>query len=154
MNMALSISLIRMDRRLLAIVIGAFGSLIYMGGLKAEMRDPFISIIDTEKQKVVEQKAIDLSNVSLNGIIWNKARAVAIINEELVMAGDTWRDFSVEKIEKQSVTLRSGAKTYTLSLEDMQAPQEAEKPSRGLELSLPGLDIPGETGSDYDEEGE
>lgn len=111
------------------------------GNAIAELRDPFISIIELEKQKLVEQKAIDLSNVTLKGILWNEAKRVAIINDELLMPGDAWRDFRIEKIEKDSIIISSEGKDYTLSLGEGVSPDKKEEPVKETnQLSLPGND--------------
>lgn len=120
----------------MAIATAAYGS--YAATAHAELRDPFISIMDLEKKQIVEQKAMDLSNAALKGIIWNNALAVAVINEELVMAGDTWRDFKVEKVEKESVVLSIEGKEYTLSLDDGKFADKKEAPApENHQLSLP-----------------
>ena len=112
-----------------------------VGKAIAELRDPFISIIELEKQKLVEQKVIDLSNVILKGILWNEAKRVAIINDELVMPGDTWRDFRIEKIEKDSIIISSEGKEYTLSLGEGAPPDKKEEPVKETnQLSLPDND--------------
>ena len=118
------------------IAMAAYG--MYVTTSAAELRDPFISIMDLEKKQIVEQKTIDLSNVALKGIIWNDALAVAVINEELIMAGDTWRDFKVEKIEKDSVLLSIEGKEYTLSLGEGESPDKtAASVPQTHQLSLP-----------------
>ena len=83
--------------------------------LRAEEKDPFASIVDLQEEVAVRQK-LDLSNVVLKGIIYSSSRSVAIINEELVMAGDTWLGYKVERIDKDNVTLSDGEKSYQLSL--------------------------------------
>ncbi len=93
--------------------------IIYSSHLYAEERDPFISIIDLqiESQKFAAKK-IDLSKVVLKGIIWNDSRAVAIIDDELVMAGDEWKGLKVERIDKDSVTLSDEIKSYKFFIEE------------------------------------
>lgn len=83
--------------------------------LRAEEKDPFASIVDLQEEAAVRQK-LDLSNVVLKGIIYSSSKSVAIINEELVMAGDNWAGYKVERIDKDSVTLSDGEKSYQLSL--------------------------------------
>ena len=113
-------------------------------GAWAESRDPFISIIDLEKQKLVEQKVLDLSNVIVNGIIWNESASIAIINDELVMAGDKWRDVIMEKIEKDRVISRSQDKSYTLSIDNTPDAQKEQETVKTSGLSLPQEEAPGE----------
>lgn len=91
--------------------------------LMAAERDPFVSIIDLQAQRATLKK-IDLSQIVLKGIIWNKSQAIAIINDELVMAGDDWQGFKVERIDKDSVTLKDSvsldeqARYYKLFIEE------------------------------------
>lgn len=91
--------------------------------LMAAERDPFVSIIDLQAQRATVKK-IDLSQIVLKGIIWNKSQAIAIINDELVMVGDDWQGFKVERIDKDSVTLKESigldeqAKYYKLFIEE------------------------------------
>lgn len=102
-------------------------------------RDPFISVIDIEKQRQIltGKKTVNLTNVSLKGIIWNTSNSIAIINDELVMAGDNWQEFKVEHIDKDSVTLSSQGNSYKLSTEDVPSPGKEDSPSVVPELPQP-----------------
>lgn len=110
--------------------------------VRGELRDPFVSIIDMEKQKVAEQKIVDLSNVTIKGILWSDRKVIAIIDDKLVMNGDTWRDFVIEKIDKDSLTLRYEDKTYTLPIDRVAAPQKEDQVSKTKSLSLPDEEAP------------
>lgn len=93
------------------------GCIIYPAHLNAEERDPFISIIELQSQKLSAKK-IDVSKVVLKGIIWNDSKAIAIIDDELLMAGDEWKGLKVERIDKDSVTLSDEIKSYKLFVEE------------------------------------
>jgi type II secretory pathway component PulC len=102
-------------RFILCIAIFMVGFFINTFELRAEEKDPFVSIVDLEEESAVRQR-LDLANVVLKGIIWSSSRSVAIINEELVMAGDDWAGYKVERIDKDSVSLSDGEKSYQLFL--------------------------------------
>lgn len=80
-------------------------------------RDPFVSILDQEKQeekqnkllleeeKLNQEKAKRALPVVLNGIIWSDSKAVAIMNDELFGVGDEVEGYKVENIEKDTVIL-------------------------------------------------
>jgi len=122
--------------------------IIYSSHLYAEERDPFISIIDLqiESQKSTAKK-IDLSKVVLKGIIWNDSKAVAIIDDELVMAGDEWKGLKVERIDKDSVTLSDEIKSYKLFIEG--ASLEKEGSVTTAESPLPEGYVPPEGAIPY-----
>lgn len=84
-------------------------------GAQERDRDPFVSILDLQQQKM----KVDLSKVSLKGIIWEAARPVAIINDTLVTVGDEFFGFIVASIDKDKVTLTMGKESYMLAIEDV-----------------------------------
>ena len=84
-----------------------------------EERDPFVSILDLKKQKLTAYKQkMDLSKVILKGIIWNAQQSVAIINDELVMAGDEWQGYKLERIDRGGILLSDGENTYQVSIKE------------------------------------
>lgn len=93
-------------------------SAFYIANLMAQERDPFISMLDLEKQKQKVQiaKKIDVSEFVLKGILWNERQAVAIINDELVMADDAWKGLKITRIDRDSVIVSDGADSYKLSI--------------------------------------
>ncbi len=130
--------------------------------LKAEDKDPFISIIDLQKEKFAAQKS--LKEMTLKGIIWNESKAVAIINDELLMAGDDWEGFKVERIDKDGVTLSDKEGSYKLYVEETGegatgasssgAPAAASTGASEKGFSVPPLeppkDFPGSEGLSFD----
>lgn len=102
--------------------------------LKAQERDPFVSIIDL-RQQIMGGEKIELANVELKGIIGSSERAIAILNDELVSKGDIWRGFKVEEIDKDSVILSDGWKSYKISLkkEEDSVLKKTEEKTEGKE---------------------
>ncbi len=80
-------------------------------------RDPFVSLGDKIR---LSQEANDISTlpypIVLNGIIWTENLPIAILNNEIVQEGETWRDFKVEKIEKNKVILSRGDSKFEIPL--------------------------------------
>ncbi|MEW6075084.1 MAG: hypothetical protein AB1530_02150 [Candidatus Omnitrophota bacterium] len=88
-------------------------------------RDPFVSIIDLAKEEAQRTTKIDLPGVALRGIIYSDAKAVAIVNDELVMAGDNWSGYKVEDIRPDRVIFNDGMRSYELIMQ--QKDLDAEK---------------------------
>lgn len=104
--------------------------LIYFSDLTAQEtgieRDPFVSILDIEKQRILgrelslQRKKKELANISLKGIIWSNLRSVAIINDKPVMPGDEIDGYKITQIDKESVTLNYNRATYTVFIDEFQ----------------------------------
>ena len=84
--------------------------------VEAGQRDPFVSILDQREQaKRSDEDRMEISEVKVSGIIWNEARPIAILNNgDLVTVEDTWKQFRVEGIDKESITLSEAGKSYRL----------------------------------------
>lgn len=80
-------------------------------------RDPFVSIIDLAKEEAKRTTKIDLPGVALRGIIYSDSKAVAIVNDELVMVGDNWSGYKVEAILKDRVVFNDGVRSYELVMQ-------------------------------------
>lgn len=80
-------------------------------------RDPFLSLGDKIR---LSQEANDISTlpypIVLNGIIWTENLPMAILNNEIVQEGEVWRDFKVEKIEKNKVILSQRGSQFEIPL--------------------------------------
>jgi hypothetical protein len=78
-------------------------------------RDPFLSLGDKIK---LSQETKDTSvlpyPIVVNGIIWTEHLPVAIINNEIIQEGEVWRDFKVEKIEKDKIILSRGKSQFEI----------------------------------------
>jgi len=148
------------------------GGLFAQEAPEVKSRDPFVSLLDQEKQNA--QKRVsrhkDLSQFALKGIIWNKNLSVAIINDELFVPGDPCNGLKIEEIASEAVTLTDGTDSFEISLADgeavssdktvtsaeaakgpietgMQQPQMQERPRSFLgggprQPSAPGRNVP------------
>jgi len=85
--------------------------------LPENARDPFVSIIDLAKEEAQRTTKIDLPGVALRGIIYSDTKAVAIVNDELVMAGDNWSGYKVEDIRPDRVIFNDGMRSYELIMQ-------------------------------------
>lgn len=86
-------------------------------GQEKEKHDPFQSIGD--RIKLLERSG-DIAAlpypVIVHGIVWTQDMQLAVINEDIVQVGQQWRDFKVEKIEKDKVILSRGTNTFEIPL--------------------------------------
>lgn len=86
-------------------------------GQEKEKRDPFQSLGD--RTKLLERSgdsAVLPYPVIVHGIVVTRDMQLAVINEDIVQAGQQWRDFKVEKIEKDKVILSRGTNTFEIPL--------------------------------------
>ena len=74
---------------------------------KAWKRNPFVS----------GQKALAMTELTLNGIIWNKTKPKAMIGDALVVKGDTVGVNKVVDIQPDRVILNDGTKDFELKIE-------------------------------------
>ena len=74
---------------------------------KAWERNPFVS----------GQTASTMVGLTLNGIIWNKAKPKAMIGDAIVVKGDTVGANKVVDIQPDRVILNDGTKDFELKLE-------------------------------------
>jgi len=101
----------------ICVMILILNGVVFAVNLRAQERDPFVSPVDLRQQRLAQKATIDLANVVLKGVIWNNRKAVAIINDELVMVGDEWQGFKVERVDTDSVTINDGMNSYRLSVQ-------------------------------------
>jgi len=87
-------------------------------------RDPFVSIIDLAKDEAQRTTKIDLPGVALRGIIYSDSKAVAIVNDELVMTGDNWSGYKVEDIRRDRVVFNDGMRSYELIMQKKDSDEE------------------------------
>jgi len=111
----------------------------------ANERDPFVSILDQEKQeeqqkkllieeeKLTQEKAKKALSVVLNGIIWSDSKAVAIMNDELFSVGDEVEGYRIKSIEKNVVILSWDKIQRKLFLED---DTREKPPAKGKKTNL------------------
>jgi hypothetical protein len=85
-----------------------------------DMRDPFVPLMDKKGRPVsvveggLQFKASDLF---LEGIMWDDRKPMAIINDEIVSAGDKIKGMTVIKIEKNKVILSYQNEEFELRIE-------------------------------------
>ena len=78
---------------------------------KSNLRDPFFSSSKNEPHR--------RGSLVLKGISWTESgRCFALINDEIVMVGDTIADSQVVEIIQKSVTLEKEGQRYILVLEE------------------------------------
>ena len=85
-------------------------------------RDPFVP----QASLATIVKAV---NLTLNGILWDDAEPKAIVNEKTLVEGDTIYGYTVERIRKKSVILRTGEKNIELYVFHPMAAAESSAPA-------------------------
>ncbi|MBI4355350.1 MAG: general secretion pathway protein GspB [Candidatus Omnitrophica bacterium] len=91
-------------------------------------RDPFIALVNRDGRYIASVKGpatlgTGIEGVVLEGVLQDPAGAMAIINGEVVRAGDMVDGFFVKTIEPDRVILKVGEKEHTILLireEDLQ----------------------------------
>lgn len=85
-----------------------------------DKRDPFVPLVDRYGRPVsVVEGGIQfkISDMYLEGIIWDNEKPMAIINSEVVWAGNKVKGVTVEKIERDKVILSYQNETFELKIE-------------------------------------
>ena len=72
-------------------------------------RDPFVP----QQTLTSLTKAV---NLTLNGILWDEKTPKAIVNEKMLMIGDTIYGYTVVQIKPRSVVLKTGEKNIELQV--------------------------------------
>ena len=104
---------------------------------KAEgVKDPFKAPIKKEKKPVVEatkEEKIDkpLPELTIKGLIWGGTIPQAIINDQVVKAGDTISEVQIESISREGVTVSFNGRTYSLPSPAMASLEEIERKAKG-----------------------
>jgi len=80
-------------------------------------RDPFAPLVSRSGIVLIPRK-IDVTNMSLGGIIYSEKESIAIINDEVVKTGETIGDYRVVAIEENEVVLEKDDQAFTLKLEE------------------------------------
>ena len=88
----------------------------------AKLRDPFKNCLSEEKPEpvavetpVVEKPQLDLSKLTVQGIIWGVKIPQAIINGMILTIGDKIEGAEILSIEKKGITLSYGGGIFDLS---------------------------------------
>ncbi len=89
-----------------------------------QLRDPFVSAMakaeknqDLQKQAATElnQPKINLSALAVQGIIWGTKMTQAIINDKVLVAGDSIDGAEILSIDKKGITLSFAGEIVHLS---------------------------------------
>ena len=80
-------------------------------------RDPFFPLVSGSGYILIPRE-LDITELTLKGIIYSQGNSLAIINEEMLKEGDTVGEYVVLKIEEKKVFLKKGNKEFTLKLEE------------------------------------
>jgi len=79
-------------------------------------RDPFIPAELAQKEKLQIKGRIE--DIRLEGILWDRrGDSFAIINDEILKAGDTIMGFKILKIEKDRIIFSSGEDSYSIRMD-------------------------------------
>ncbi len=82
-----------------------------------DKRDPFSPLI-SRGGYILIPKEIDIAGLNLKGIIYSDGGSVAVINNEILKAGDKIGEYRIARIEEKLVVLEKGGKEFTLKLEE------------------------------------
>ena len=85
-----------------------------------DKRDPMVPLVDKKGRPVAVVEGgiqFKISDLSLEGIIWDETKPLAIINDEVVGCGDKVSGVTVVKIEKDKVILNYQNETFELKME-------------------------------------
>jgi len=78
-------------------------------------RDPFVSLKDKAEAEKEKEKVKLPYPIKLEGVMCGETTSLAILNGEIVKEGEQWREFKIEKIEKDRVILKWGDKKIVLT---------------------------------------
>lgn len=79
-------------------------------------RDIFVPLVDKDGRYLLEtEKRYSFSELNLSGILWDpQGNSSALINNQIVMEGETICGFTVKEITRSKVTLFKDDKEYFL----------------------------------------
>jgi len=80
-------------------------------------RDPFEKL---DYRSVFTSTALEFSELSLSGIIWEESAPMALINNQILAAGEIISGFKVEEIRKNEVILIKGTEKFIMRLYSQQ----------------------------------
>lgn len=83
---------------------------------KPAMRDPFLPSLDSNIVKASDEKIQPVVNLKLQGILWDRHVASAIINSKVVKIGDLIFGKTVVDIEHDKVILMENGEIHILKL--------------------------------------
>jgi len=77
------------------------------------VRDPFAEL---DYRDVFSSSALDFSELSLSGIIWEEEAPLALINNQILGIGEMISGFKIDEISKNEVILIKGTEKFMLRL--------------------------------------
>lgn len=83
-------------------------------------RDPFVPLLDRKGRPITVVEGgvqFKVSDLYLEGIIWDDIKPMAIINDEVVSAGDKIRGVEIVDIQKDKVILSYQDEIFELKME-------------------------------------
>ena len=85
-------------------------------------RDPFVSLIGQEKNKIISLEGItSIDELTLEGIaIGAGGKQVAILNGQMVKDNDKFGSLVVKKISRKSVLVSIDGKDYSLNIQEQE----------------------------------
>ena len=83
---------------------------------KPDIRDPFLASLDSNILRAPTENLEPVVNLNLQGILWDKRVASAIINSKVVKIGDLIYGKTVVDIEQDKVILMENGKIHILKL--------------------------------------
>ena len=78
-----------------------------------EILDPFQKF---DAKDFMDKRALDLSELKLKGILFERGLPVALINDQILRPGDMIAGFEVTEIQDNEVILKRGLEKHTLRL--------------------------------------
>ena len=75
--------------------------------------DPFISLIRGNRLG-----STNLSTIKLDGMLWDRDIPLAIINDSILREGDSIDGLTIERIQKNKVTMIKGDHSYVLEVQE------------------------------------
>ncbi len=85
-----------------------------------DKRDPFVPLVDSKGRPVSVVEGglqFKVSDMYLEGIIWDAVKPMAIINDEVVSPGDKIRGVTIIEIKKDKVILSYQNETFELKMD-------------------------------------
>ena len=82
-------------------------------------RDPLMPLVDRSGNILIaREEETGLGGLTISGIIYSETAPLAVINDEVVTAGDKVGGYVIVEITPQSVSLQKGNEGFTLKLEE------------------------------------
>jgi len=87
----------------------------------AKDRDPMRPLINERGQFLLQEDSNEARDIFLQGIMYSEKNSQAVINNELVGAGDSIAGYTVKKIDAKTVVLEKNGKVHVIKWEGVYA---------------------------------